>query len=252
MMRRFLTLAALVVMSIGVAQADWLGLENGSFEDPNSQVAVITNASDPQTIPVDSGAFAVFTGTGVPGWTAGSEGLEIQNMGAADGTQHVELDTHGEMGLPGEYEGHNSSMSQDFTVQSGDAGVFQLSLSYRIHESLYDYNGAAAGLGSDPMTGGYSTYAVAVYIDGNLLHVFDDPSATNWTTMWTSEFQILAGDHTITFAALGFGDTFGGLLDLISLNRVGDVGEIPEPATVILVGAGLAGLFFVRRRRQNA
>ncbi len=246
-MRRFLTLAAVAVMSLGVAQADWLGLSNGSFEQSNGgQTAWTTNASTSQSIPLEAGAFGVFKDSGaVPGWTpTNDQGIEIQNMGAASGTQAAELDTHGVFGsgYPGEYLGHNGGMTQDFTIDPADAGVFQVSLSYKIHQSGF----------SDPYTGGNSTYAIGIYIDDVQVGIIDDPTASSWTGKSTGEFQILSGGHTIKFAALGYGDSFGGLLDLVSLDRVGSLPPeyVPEPTTVLLVGAGLAGLFFIRRRQS--
>ena len=50
------------------------------------------------------------------------------------------------------------------------------------------------------------------------------------------------------FRAVGTDDSLGGSLDAVSLS----VFSIPEPATLALLGLGLAGLGFARRRKQIA
>lgn len=67
--------------------------------------------------------------------------------------------------------------------------------------------------------------------------------AMGWLTQ-EFDFTATAAIETLTFASL-IGNAYGPALDNVRLERV------PEPATLALLGAGLAGLAASRRRRRT-
>ncbi len=247
-MRRLLILVAVFMIAGGVANADWVGLANGSFETANPGASGIIYG---KSIPEGSGQWDVYTENGdIAGWIPGSEGIELQNIFAsAGGTQHIELDTHGF--APNEYFGHNSTASQTFTVDPGDEGEFLLNFSYRIRPERSTWSPGLPDITTYDATSGLnlSTFAIGVYLDGTRILTIDSGEAA-WTVKM-SEFSLFSGSHTLTFAALGWADSYGGLIDLVSLERLGGETPVPEPATFLLMGSGLIGVFLLGRRRRS-
>lgn len=76
--------------------------------------------------------------------------------------------------------------------------------------------------------------------------------STNANMGWvgrTFYFTAQGGD-VLTFSSLNSGSMWGAALGNLSISAVGsNPGAVPEPSTVLLMGAGLAGLFVARRRR---
>jgi len=75
-----------------------------------------------------------------------------------------------------------------------------------------------------------------------LLNLVNPPATTPPYTDYTFDVQAAATSETLTF---NFRDDFG----FITFDAVSVTAAVPEPATLALVGTGLAGLGFARRRR---
>lgn len=134
------------------------------------------------------------------------------------------------------YEG--SAASQTFTAAAGSRLSFQWDL------STLDQR--------DPTQADYAF----VVIDGQVIRLADAFAATSAIvggdyaahTGWTDWSTTVAtgGTHTIAFGVVDVGDFFD-----TSALAIADVGvsTVPESSTLALMGAGLAMLAFVRRRR---
>jgi hypothetical protein len=163
------------------------------------------------------------------GWTGGgylgvdNNGIELQNNAAGapapdGGSVFVELDTYA-----------NSSMSRTIT-----AGAYDLSFLY------------------SPRPGNpASSNGIQLLLDGVLVTppgtvTADGGGSTSWSTV-TANFTV-TGDTTLTFAAVGTSDSYGGYVDNISLTPV------PEPGvwTLMLAGVGMVGVMLRVQKRRLA
>ena len=227
-MKKILTLTAALLMTSFLAQANLF--TNESFETGNSEVGTYGNVQS--ALPANDYDFY----STLPGWTVGANGVEIQTeylegRTAHDGSRWIELDTDTD------YTGSaatNSTISWTSALDPG--GIYEVSFYYQ------------------PRTATADTHGVGVYLDGAGSPFASVNETTGTWSGWgrvAGTFSVAYGDtnpHMITFAALGTADEYGGLIDSLSLEKVG---EIPEPATLALVGFGLIGLYFVRRRRRK-
>ena len=241
-MRRILTLGLLLALAPFLAQADFI--VNGDFESSGPDTGTVFGYS---LNSLQGGMWDVFHT--MPGWSGVKDGIEVQTGGAATAEAHnhfIELDTHGSLTSgPDQFFDHDSSMAQAFTVAPGQAGLYRVVFDYKARTDRpfdHDYAGSLYP---------FSTWAIGVYLDGNLLMVQDDATQTTWGMEMTPEFGLTAGQHILAFSAVGLGwaDSFGGLLDNIDILSGVIPPQIPEPATFLFVGSGLLGAYFLRRRR---
>jgi PEP-CTERM motif len=217
------SVALLLVAVIPAARAGaiTLGPElvvNGSFEEPN----------------VQTGTWSIFAS--IPGWTAFAidpdgdpMGLEIQdnwNGPAFDGAQHAELDAN-----------FNNGMFQDVPTVAGL--LYQLQFAYSPRPGVPE-----------------TTNAIGVYWDGMFVGSFTGAGGGN--TLWTvyTFSYVATGPTQIEFRALGTSDQWGGYVDAVSTRQVVEstrqVDEsLPEPGTLMLLGAGLAALGIKTSRRRR-
>ena len=173
--------------------------------------------------PIVNGSFEypeVGTGWGtystILGWTAtGTELIEIGYGGlygvtGYDADQVLELDSYG-----------NAVVAQAVTTPGG---LYDLTFLYAMR------GGTAPG-----------TNMFEVYWNSTLITSITPTS----TAMSLFSAQVVAvGGDTLSFVGTGTKDTYGGIIDNVQLNAVPDGGM-----TLSLLGMGLAGLGWLRRRR---
>ena len=177
---------------------------------------LITNGSFEANIQA-ANSWAIYPG--LVGWNGGAGGIELRNnvAGAAyDGVNYVELDTTG-----------NSLAYQNISTTLGT--LYSLSFAYSPRENV-----AANSNGIEVLWNGASLGTFT----GN-----GSPAGNNWSVQ---TIQVLGTSpfSNLEFRAVGVSESYGGSLDDVRLV------EVPEPATLGMLGLGMLGLGFARRRKQ--
>ncbi len=219
MSKRFLIttliICTLLVSSIGLANANML--VNGNFDDPLP--SALTN-----------GTWGVYDS--ITSWTkgAGTAGIEVQKSAVVTPdtpSYYIELDSHyGKV--------NNSSMYQTLYL---DLGSYELSWMYHARtNNAGDDNGIKGFITATGTTNQVAYLGEISKTKNNMISTWEN-------VIWTFDISA-AGTYDLYFAAYGKDNTLGGFIDSAELNPV------PEPATLILLGSGLAGLAFYRRKRK--
>jgi hypothetical protein len=184
-----------------------------------AQAATVVNGSFEDHPAVSN--WAVFDT--IPGWTTTSgAGIEIQTnatlgtIDAHDGNSYVELDSH-----------NNSSMEQ--VISFAATGLYELSFWY------------------SPRRDRIASNTIAYFFDGISLGSVSGPDGTTAVGSWTEITALFTvdtiGDYVLAFAAEGTDDSYGGLIDDVSISAV------PLPAGGLLLLTALGGLGLARRRK---
>jgi hypothetical protein len=139
--------------------------------------------------------------------------------------------------------GAQATLSQSITLTAGD--TYTLSFLAAMAENEGDATGItwAVSLGGDTLTG----------IDGSATTTTISVSG-NGTTNWVQEnytFTDVGSPETLKFIANGNSGPPIALLDSVTITQTGTgtKSSVPEPATLAVLGFGVAGLYVARRRR---
>lgn len=179
---------------------------------------VVNGSFETTPTALGSGAWTIYSG--LQGWTVTTgNGVEVRNNAAgtaAHGNKFVELDTT-----------INSTIAQGFaSLSAGSEYLLRFQYSPRIGVSA-------------------SSNAIAAYWNGvQIASVTATGGNAHAWNEYSFNVRAATGVNTLSFAGAGNNDSVGGSLDNVQLNA------IPEPATLGLALAGVAGVLVMRRRRQ--
>lgn len=205
---------------------------------PVSAATIVTNGSFESGVPgntpgLNNGAlFSDLNSSGaswdrwtdIDGWrTVSGSGIEIQSnrtlstIDAQDGTHYVELDSNS-----------NSRMVQTVGLK---AGSYLLSFWY------------------SPRTGAASTNAIEYnlggIVGGKVTNGILGATVGTWTEILQKVVIKKSGQYDLYFAGVGISDSYGGLIDNVS------VAPVPLPAAGFGLMAALGGLAALRKRRRG-
>lgn len=200
------------IVAVGVAHAAAITVINPSFETFN-----------PLTVDCSVGsAGCAYNVSGVPGWT--STGITGSWQPGAVPSIFLNFLPDGPTSV---YSLDNSSLTQT-VAQTAVAGI-----TYTLKVEI--------GNRKDQPPGGYAQ----LLIGGNTIAATGGPIAEGGWTTFTAMYTALPGDAGQAISIRLGSIARQGNFDNVRLT------EVPEPGTVALMGAGLAGVALARRRRRR-
>lgn len=251
---RMAAIALVALSALGVAKAQFPNLvQDPSFETTLSN----NNYNNPPTTWYAGQSF----GSTTSGDTTSTSEVWVVTNGSID-----LVNVPGFGGPPGfgnnqfvELNGANPGAIRQ-TVTIGTGGLYNFSFYYGGYAAWIDQNGNQQDAASDYVL---SLRARIVDSSNNVVH----SAVVSWSinaggfngswinTPYTAQFVLPVGTYFVEFETLHFGGTdsngnqipdyFGPRIDSVNLSLV------PEPASMLALGAGLAGLLGLRRRQAR-